>query len=153
MRAEHLAIALFSPLVLLGRRPRLPELLPGRRIRGEQLRIGGNKKGQAVLSQDPELGPLDDLEISALLNALRAATKEGGLTLQEQAALWLCTAFGQIQRSRRRCAEDVVIIADTNGDPAFVHVDIPRIKKGDERHRTQLVAAVSGRRSATSSSP
>ncbi len=102
----------------------------------EQMRIGGNAKGQAVLSLDPEEGPLDDLEIVALLNALRKATKEGQISLQEQAAVWLCVAFGSnpLQPALMR-EEDVKVIAGDGGEVQFVHVDIPRMKKGDAMRR------------------
>ena len=76
----------------------------------ERLRIGGNEKGQAVLSLDPEVGPLDDVEIANLLNALRAASKDGRLSLAEQAAVWICVALGpnaiQAALMRRRGCED-----------------------------------------------
>ena len=105
----------------------------------ERFRIGGNAKGQAVLSLDPEAGPLDDQEIAGLLNALRAATKDGRLSLEEQAAVWLCVAFGPnpIQMALLR-EEDVKVIDGADGKPEFVQVAVPRMKKGDAARRADF---------------
>ena len=105
----------------------------------ERLRIGGNEKGQAVLSLDPEVGPLDDVEIASLLNALRAASKDGRLSLAEQAAVWLCVALGPnpIQIALMR-EEDVKIIEGKDGEQEFIQIDVPRMKKGDACRRDEF---------------
>lgn len=56
-----------------------------------ELVIGGNAKGEAVLSADPNEGPFSDSEIVMLTNALRGTSC---LTLKEQVATWLCIALG-----------------------------------------------------------
>lgn len=113
-----------------------PNFCPDVAFELEHFRIGGNVKGQAVLSMDPEEGPLDDLEVAGLLNALRAASKERRLPLRHQAALWLCVAFGPnaIQPALMR-EEDIKEIPGADGTTAFVHVDVPRMKKGDALRR------------------
>ncbi|WP_127752625.1 site-specific integrase [Devosia sp. 1566] len=95
-----------------------------------QMRIGGNEKGRAVLSADPEAGPLTDLEITGLLNALKAAEDSGSLNPDEAAALWLSIALGpnSVQMSTLR-EEDLKIFKDDGGKPAFFHMDVPRMKK------------------------
>ncbi|WP_375275395.1 hypothetical protein, partial [Methylorubrum thiocyanatum] len=59
-----------------------------------EVSIGNDPKGRAVLSDDPAEGPLTDLEMAALANALRAADVLGTLTDQQSAALWLTLALG-----------------------------------------------------------
>lgn len=103
----------------------------------DQKRLPGNRKGQAVLSLDPQEGPLNDLEITGLLNALRSASKDEIISLQEQAALWLCVAFGSnpVQFALLR-EDDIEII--TKGGQSFVQVKIPRMKKRHQAHRTEF---------------
>lgn len=101
----------------------------------DQKVIGGNKKGHAVLSLDPEEGPLVDLEITALLNALNDQRRRNSLPLDCSAALWLCIALGsnpfQMTLLRER---DVEVI--TEGDTRFVQLRVPRVKKKHDAPRT-----------------
>jgi len=101
----------------------------------DQKIIGGNKKGHAVLSLDPEEGPLVDLEITALLNALNEQRRRNSLPLECSAALWLCIALGsnpyQMTLLRER---DVQII--TEGDTRFIQLYVPRVKKKHDAPRT-----------------
>ncbi|WP_279479474.1 site-specific integrase [Aureimonas sp. SK2] len=96
----------------------------------ERLRIGGNTKGQAVLSADPESGPLSDLEITCFLNALRTARSSNVLSIEEEAALWLLVAFGSNPEQialLRTC--DVKIFETGDATQTFVQIDLPRMKK------------------------
>lgn len=97
----------------------------------DQIRIGGNEKGQAVLSMDPETGPLTDLEVNGLLNALRAADNSSLFPLQWKAALWLSIALGPnpMQMALLR-EEDLKVFEDDDGNTYF-QIDVPRHKKGD----------------------
>lgn len=101
----------------------------------DQKIIGGNKKGHAVLSLDPEEGPLVDLEITALLNALNDQRRRNSLPLECSAALWLCIALGsnpyQMTLLRER---DVQVI--TEGGIRFVQLHVPRVKKKHDAPRT-----------------
>lgn len=101
----------------------------------DQKVIGGNKKGHAVLSLHPEDGPLVDLEITALLNALNDQRRRNSLPLDCSAALWLCVALGsnpyQMTLLRER---DVEVI--TEGDNRFVQLRVPRVKKKHDAPRT-----------------
>jgi hypothetical protein len=54
------------------------------------LRIEGNAKGYAVLSSDPEEGPITEFEEEALRSAL---LRDDG-PIEQRAALWLAFAFG-----------------------------------------------------------
>ena len=97
----------------------------------DQIRIGGNEKGNAVLSMDPETGPLTDLEVSGLLNALRAIETSDRFPLQWKAALWLSIALGPnpMQMALLR-EEDLKVFGDDDGNTYF-QIDVPRHKKGD----------------------
>ena len=67
----------------------------------DDLVIGGNRKGEAVRSANPDQGPLDAREVSSLALALRAVRMENSMPLEEQAALWLGLAFGANSLSMR----------------------------------------------------
>lgn len=107
----------------------------------EQLRLGGNRKGHAVLSADPEEGPLSDLELAALLTNLRAARGTDRLSLEQQAALWLCVALGPNPMQMALLAEEDIMQHRDGAAIAFVHLQVPRMKKrgaevrGAFRHR------------------
>lgn len=96
--------------------------------------VGGNRKGHSVLSLDPDDGPLSDLEITGLLNALNARRHSNTMSLSEQAALWLCIALGcnPIQFALLR-EDDVEVIG--LGPDRFVQIRIPRMKKRSQRPR------------------
>ncbi len=99
--------------------------------------VGGNKKGHAVLSLDPEEGPLNDLEITALLNALRANNRSAHLSLEERTALWLCIAFGGNPLQFALLREDDVSVIEEEGS-RFIHVNVPRVKKRTEAPRREF---------------
>lgn len=96
--------------------------------------VGGNRKGHSVLSFDPEEGPLTDLEITGLLNALNARRHSNSMSLPEKVALWLCIALGcnPIQFALLR-EDDVEVIG--NGTDRFVQIRVPRMKKRSQQPR------------------
>lgn len=100
----------------------------------DQKVVGGNRKGHSVLSFDPEEGPLTDLEITGLLNALNARRHSNSMSLSEKVALWLCVALGcnPIQFALLR-EEDVEVIG--NGPDRFVQIRVPRMKKRSQHPR------------------
>lgn len=101
--------------------------------------FGGNSKGEAVLSADPEEGPLDDREIAALTNALRGARDTSELTLTELAATWLCVGLGSNSGQLALLREEdftIVTAAGTAGKTYLLNV--PRHKKGDPVARSQF---------------
>lgn len=105
----------------------------------EQRVIGGNKKGVAVRSADPEEGPLQEGEVAALANALRSAKMTGKIDLTGQLAVWLALAFGTnpepISLLRE---EDFWTLDDSEGEAPTYLLNIPRHKKGDAAPRTQF---------------
>lgn len=89
------------------------------------LRIKGNEKGIAVLSSDPEDGPLSAIEEIALRRALMADTG----SIVERVATWLFLAFGfnPANLSLMR-EEDFVEYTFAGVQPQF-ELNVPRIKK------------------------
>jgi hypothetical protein len=89
------------------------------------LRIPGNKKGEAVLSEDPEEGPLDDLEEIAL----RAALHRDAGSLLERVLTWAFLSLGCNPKNLVYLWEqDYKSLV--NGEHSFFTLDVPRIKKG-----------------------
>ena len=89
-----------------------------------ELRIPGNTKGEAVLSEDPDGGPLDELEEIAL----RAALMNDEGPLIERAVAWSFLALGSNPANIAfLCEDDFRTIA--NGDDEFFSINVPRIKK------------------------
>lgn len=105
----------------------------------EQRVIGGNEKGNAVRSADPEQGPLQDGEVNALVNALRAARTTDAIDLNEETAVWLALAFGSNPEPMALLREeDFWALADSEQDAPIYLLNIPRHKKGDTAPRTQF---------------
>lgn len=89
------------------------------------LRIPGNAKGEAVLSDDPEDGPIDDLEEIAL----RAALHRDDGNLLARALTWSFLALGSNPKNLvYLCEGDLKQIQ--SGEHAFFSLEMPRIKKG-----------------------
>ncbi|MFD2262593.1 site-specific integrase [Lacibacterium aquatile] len=108
-------------------------------LQADELVIGGNTKGEAVRSADPNEGPLTDPEIVALQNALRAARVTNRLSLKEQVALWLCIAFGSNTGPLTLLRdEDFEKLTTDNAEGVVYQIRIPRHKKGDTTSRAQF---------------
>lgn len=102
----------------------------------EQLRLPGNVKGRAVLSDDPEDGPLTDEEVTALLARLRVSESP---TLQERLALWLCFALGRNPLNYCLLQEDDFRIIEADGVEAKAYeLRVPRIKKRLDHERAEF---------------
>lgn len=102
-----------------------------------EVSIGNDPKGRAVLSDDPAEGPLTDLEMAALANALRAADVLGTLTDQQSAALWLTLALGANPLNLTLLREEDYAQLRDEATGAVLHqLRVPRIKKRHARYRT-----------------
>lgn len=89
------------------------------------LRIPGNKKGEAVLSEDLEEGPIDEIEEIALRAALHRDTGN----LLARTLTWTFLALGCNPKNLvYLCESDLKAI--TAGEHVYYSLDIPRIKKG-----------------------
>ncbi|WP_294260584.1 tyrosine-type recombinase/integrase [uncultured Sphingomonas sp.] len=104
----------------------------------EDWRIGGNSKGKAVRSRDPDEGPLTAREVSAIITALRAARLSGSMPLPEQAALALALAFGSNPSQFASMREGDVEPLRSGDEIAAWIISIPRHKKGDALSRSSF---------------
>jgi hypothetical protein len=104
----------------------------------EGIVIGGNVKGSAVRSDDPDKGPLDAMEVASLSLALRAARIEGTMPLNEQAAIWLCLAFGANAAQYALMREEDVVPQLVDGQLATTLINVPRHKKQHRASRTEF---------------
>lgn len=103
--------------------------------------FGGGPKGRAILSLDPDEGPLVDTEIVALLNALRAAETTGRLELQERVAVWLCLALGANAAQYVLLREDDLERFDGEvGEGPIYQLNVPRMKKRHVQERGSFKA-------------
>lgn len=104
----------------------------------DQWRLGGNDKGGAVLTLDPETGPFSDLEFEAI--GLHAAHRyaEGKLRTDEYACLSMFKASGRraTQIASIKC-KDFSYSAEYTGAPTYV-VQIPKAKVRGGRFRSAL---------------
>ena len=101
--------------------------------------IGGGKKGEAVLSADPEEGPLDDREIVALTNALRRARDTACLNMTELTVAWLCIALGSNSGQLGLLREEDFTCVSAPGAAGKTYLlNVPRHKKGDAQARSQF---------------
>ncbi|MBF4220008.1 site-specific integrase [Vibrio anguillarum] len=104
----------------------------------DQWRLGGNDKGVAVLTLDPETGPFSDLEFEAI--GLHAAHRyaEGKLRTDEYACLSMFKASGRrgVQIASIKC-KDFSYSSQYTGSPTYV-VLIPKAKVRGGKFRSIL---------------
>ena len=92
----------------------------------QDLRVEGNTKGEAVLSADPEQGPLNEFEEEALRSAL---IRDDG-PIDQRAAMWLSFAFGTNPANLALLREeDFKTYHFGDAAPSEYFLNIPRIKK------------------------
>lgn len=104
----------------------------------ESLRIPGNPRGQAVLSHDPNRGPLREVELTAFRSALKAAERNGSLDDQDLAVCWLMIAFGTNPRNLLLLEEKDLVRTDLEDGQVLFELRIPRIKKRTAGERDQF---------------
>jgi integrase len=105
----------------------------------DHMRIPGGPRGRAVLSEDPEEGPLTEEEVVALLAALRSDRAASLLTLQQRTALWLCFALGRNPANFCLLQEQDLVTFKADGVEATAYeVMVPRIKKSRAREREEF---------------
>jgi integrase len=104
-------------------------------------------RGGAVLSHDPNRGPLNHVEFNALLSKLRSRSRF--LLLSDLCAAWLSIAFGANSKSLRLLCEDDLDKTLLDDGTAVYELRIPRIKKrtpGErDQHRTRPLDSHIGR--------
>lgn len=104
----------------------------------KSLRLNGNRKGTAVLTMDPLMGPLTDIERLATQAALNDAFAARTIALDDYLLAWLCLLLGQrnIQFAMLKVC-DVREITKADGATEYV-LRVPRVKQGAEARREQF---------------
>lgn len=104
----------------------------------KQLRIKGNKKGEAVLTHDPLHGPFTDIEIESLSAALDKVYMEGNVERELYVLAYLCMMLGQraVQYAALK-VRDVSVAHATDGTPIFT-LKVPCAKQ--RNHLTRAAA-------------
>ncbi len=95
----------------------------------KDIRLKGNRKGVAVLTMDPLVGPLTNVERSAVQAALNDAFAAGKVTLDEYLLAWLCLLLGQrnIQFALLKVC-DISEVVKSDGSREYV-LRVPRVKQ------------------------
>lgn len=102
----------------------------------ESRTIGGNLKGEAVLRDDPNEGPLRQIEIEALIAHLHRAGETATLGIELLAAAWLFLAFGTNPKNLLLLnEEDLLTTKQADGNLVY-ELRLPRIKKGQANERS-----------------
>jgi len=104
----------------------------------KQLRLHGNRKGEAVLTMDPNEGPFTYLELEGLQAALNAAYAEGRVNTEQFVLAWLYMLLGQ--RNAQHAALkvcDVRLARNEDGDPTY-SIMMPRAKQGNRDPRDEF---------------
>ena len=91
--------------------------------------IGGNDKGSAVLSHDPNEGPLRDSEFQAIISRLKSPRTVELLSTFELVACRLMVAFGPNPKNLVWLNEEDLIKEKVSEDRTIYRLKIPRIKK------------------------
>lgn len=103
-----------------------------------QLRLKGNKKGEAVLTMDPVNGPYSDLEVQGILSALENAFQDGIVKLDEYVLVWLFLALGQrpIQYALLKVCD--VSFGETKTGITVYTIRVPRAKQRNKLARSEF---------------
>lgn len=105
-----------------------------------KMNIGGNAKGRAVRSRDPNKGPLTAEEVANIMSALRAGRAAGTIPIEEQAALVLCLATGSNPGQYVSMREEDLQPVKADGQTVSYILHVPRHKKGHEHLRADFRA-------------
>lgn len=100
--------------------------------------VGGNVKGEAVRSSDPEEGPLTDGERLALEAAIAHGKRTLVLDAQEAFALELCNGFGPNAHPAAMLQEEDRQRLGNEQDGFIEQLAMPRHKKGNPSPRQEF---------------
>jgi len=120
------------------RRQRFEPFCPKVEKRMRSIVLGGNEKGHAVRSQDPDKGPIPTPVIAQLMASLKAVRLEGSMPVKEQAAIVLAFATGSNSGQYASMRDEDVTPLVADGVVTSYIVKIPRHKKRDALSRTQF---------------
>ncbi|MFM0209493.1 site-specific integrase [Paraburkholderia sediminicola] len=100
--------------------------------------IGGNPKGHAVLSGDPNSGPLRYVEIAALQGRLLSGMQSPLDSLDAFLVMWLSMSFGIYPKAMQYLNEEDLIRTDLPDGGVRYELRIPRLKKRGVNLRKQF---------------
>ncbi|WP_330705862.1 tyrosine-type recombinase/integrase [Novosphingobium resinovorum] len=120
------------------RRQRFEPFCPKVEKRMHSIVLGGNEKGHAVRSQDPDKGPIPTPVIADLMASLKAMRLEGTMPVKEQAAIVLAFATGSNSGQYASMRDEDITPLVVDGVVTSYIVNIPRHKKGDALSRAQF---------------
>ena len=109
----------------------------------ELLTIGADPRGVAVLSSDPNKGPLSNADFNALCNQLKNFKYDqlSAATLFSYCLVWLCIALGcNVKNIAYLCEEDLKVFEDKESDERLYILHVPRIKKPGKYFRDEFKA-------------
>lgn len=102
--------------------------------------IGQHAVGIAVLRNDPQEGPLNDVEYTSLVRSIQAAvmtSERKTVSLRDAVACILCMSFGLYPQHLFLLNEEDYVVEDLPDGSARHFLKIPRIKKGASTPRDQ----------------
>lgn len=102
----------------------------------KQLRLKGNRKGEAVLTMDLLDGPFSEIEVEAIHVAIGKAYKSGEMSLEEFILVWLFLALGPrpIQYAALKVC-DFKVSQSKDGMTIYT-LNLPRAKKRTQATRS-----------------
>lgn len=104
----------------------------------KQLRLKGNRKGEAVLTMDVLDGPFSDIEVEAIHDSIDIAYKDGVIGLDDYLLVWLFLALGPrpIQYASLKVC-DIGMIQAKDG-AAIYSLNLPRAKQREQLSRSSF---------------
>lgn len=94
-----------------------------------ELRLKGNKKGEAVLTLDPYNGPFTEIELEALQGALNQAYSSNSIAEDEYLLAWLFMLLGQ-RPAQYALLKLCDVFAPTVKDGSHIYIlRVPRVKQ------------------------
>lgn len=103
-----------------------------------QLRLKGNRKGEAVLTHDPHDGPFTNIEIQSIQAELDRAYEQGRVALEPYLLVYLFMLLGQ--RPTQYAAlkiRDVSVTRAKDGTAVYI-LRVPRAKQRHQISRTEF---------------
>ena len=100
-----------------------------------EIRLPGNRKGEAVLTMDPQKGPFTAIELQAIHSAANNAFAAGDISIREYVLVWLFMALGAraVQFSLLK-VRDLTVEYASDGSRSYI-LDVPRGKMQGRRAR------------------
>lgn len=102
----------------------------------KQLRLKGNRKGEAVSTMNPLDGPFTDFEVEAIHTAVESGYKTSVLNIDDYLLIWLFLALGQrpIQYASLKVCDFVTSVA--NDGTTIYTLNVPRAKQREQLTRS-----------------